>query len=143
MCVFLAATLSWLPVLVALDHPDDDHLHAVCAADDSASAGDAAAAFLVPRPLIFRHDGQLLQLRVGEHAQMLLSHELGYECDVWTKVVIKKVWAEGYAVVTMCSECRDVVAPKVSASFSTAAFFAFTLLCPASPAQRLDAAHAP
>ena len=44
---------------------------------------------------------------------MLMSDILGYECDVWAKVVIKKVWDENFATVTICSQFRDVIAEKV------------------------------
>ena len=111
MYIFLAASLAWLPASVALDHPDDDHLHVVCATDGA--PGDAAATFRVPRPLVYCHDGHAVDFRVGEHAQMLVSEYLGFECQVWAKVIIKQVWNEGYAVVALCSQCRDVVVPKV------------------------------
>lgn len=111
MYIFLAASLAWLPASVALDHPDDDHLHVVCATHGA--SGDAAATFRVPRPLVYCHDGNAADLRVGEHAQMLVSECLGFECQVWAKVIIKQVWGEGYAVVALCSQCRDVVVHKV------------------------------
>jgi hypothetical protein len=137
MCIFVASSLAWIPALVAPDHPDDDHLHVVCAVDESASAADVSV-YRVLRPLIFRHDRQALKLCVGEHAQLLLSDELGYECEMWAKVVIKKVWPEGYAVVTICSEFRDVIAQKVSVAFKINAFFAFnrhfrSISCAATP----------
>ena len=145
MCIFLASSLAWMPTLVALDHPDDDHLHVVCAPDDGTPSADVSP-YRVLRSLIFRHDGQTLKLHVGEHAQMLVSDELGYECKVWAKVVIKKVWAEGFAVVTICSECRDVIAPKVSVPHSLPALLrcsCLTFKSAAFIAQRLHGAHAP
>jgi hypothetical protein len=103
----LASSLAWLPTLVALDHADDDHLHVVC------SVEDGAAVYRVPRPLIFRHDAQPLILAVGEEAQMLMCDGLGYACDVWAKVVVKRVWDEGFAVVTICAQQLDVIAETV------------------------------
>ena len=138
--IFLAPSLAWLPVLVALDHPGDDHQHAVCAV-----AGSDVSPLRVPRQIILRHDGQALKLQEGAHAQMLLSDALGYACQVWAKVVIKKVWAEGYAVVTICSQLTDVVAYKVrAASFLARHMFSHsTFTCAGLPPQRLHAAHAP
>jgi hypothetical protein len=51
---------------------------------------------------------------VGEHAQLLMSDGMGYECQVWVKVIIKTVWKEGFAVVTICAESREVIAQKVA-----------------------------
>lgn len=103
-----------MPALVALDHPDDDHMHVVCTVEDSTGTpGSARSAFRVPRPFVFRHDGKHLELRAGEEAQMLMSDLLGYECNVWAKVIIKKVWNEGFAIVTICSQLSDVIAQKV------------------------------
>lgn len=116
MYIFLASSLAWLPALVALDHPDDDHLHVVCTVEDVSEApGCVSPTFRVPRPLVFRHDGQALHLRAGEEAQMQISDGMGYKCQVWAKVVVKKVWSEGFAIVTICSQCRDVIAQKVNA----------------------------
>ena len=114
MCIFLALTLAWLPAMVALDHPDDDHLHVICVVPDKAS-GSSGPPYRVPRSLIFCHDGQPLDFCEGAHAQLLVSDGLGYKFQVWVKVIIKKVWKEGFALVTICSEGRDVIAQKVIA----------------------------
>ena len=143
MCIFLATSLAWLPALVALDHPDDDHLHVVCTVEDgTGTPGCVPPTFRVPRPLIFRHDGQALHLRAGEEAQMLISDGLGYKCHVWAKVVVKKVWNEGFAIVTICSQCRDVIAQKVMAVV-LATVRALPYLLSGLPSERLDGPDAP
>jgi hypothetical protein len=114
MFIFMAPSLAWMPALVALDHPDDDHVHVVCTVEDgTAKAASVRSTYRVPRSLVFRHDGTRLKLHAGEEAQMLMSDISGYECDVWAKVVIKKVWDESFATVTICSQFRDVIAEKV------------------------------
>jgi hypothetical protein len=114
MYIFLAPSLAWLPVVVALDHPQDDHLHAVCAIQDKPATAIAAPPFRVPRPLIFHHVDQTLKFCAGEHAQMLMSDGMAYACQVWVKVIIQKVWKQGFAVVTICAESREVIAQKVT-----------------------------
>ena len=137
MYIFLASSLAWLPALVALDHADDDHLHAVC------SVEDGAAVYRVARPLIFRHDAQPLTLHVGCEAQMLICDGLGYACDVWAKVVVKRVWDEGFAVVTICAQQLDVMAETVMDYSGVRRLPALTCAVSEMPAKRQHAAHAP